>query len=43
MPVTAAAKGQDVVGFDNSDDVIIALEPVVATGVDPADVVTTVG
>lgn len=43
MPVTTALELQDVVSLDHGDDVVIALEPVVATGMHPADIVTTVG
>ena len=42
VPVTATAKCQNVISLDHRDDVIIALEPVVATGVHPSDVMTTI-
>ena len=43
MPVTTALEHQDVVSFDNSHNVIVALEPVFSTRMDPADVMATVG
>ena len=42
MPVTTAAQLQNVVSLHHSDEGVIALEPVIATGVDPADVMTAV-
>ena len=43
VPVAATAEGEDVVGLNRGDDVVVTHEPVVATRVDPADVVATVG
>lgn len=43
MPVTTSSQGEDIVSLHDRHDVIVALEPVVATGVDPADVMATVG
>lgn len=43
VPIAAPAEGEDVVRLDRGDDVIIILEPVIAGGMDPPNVVTTVG
>ena len=42
-PITTAFKHKDVVGLDAGDDIVIALEPVVAASVHPSDVMTAVG
>ena len=39
MPVTAASKSQDVVSLNCCDDVIVTLEPIISTCMDPSDVV----
>lgn len=43
MPITTTAKLQNIVSLHHGDYIVIALEPVIARGVHPADVVTTVG
>jgi len=43
VPIATAFKHKNVVGLDNGDDIIIALEPVVAASVNPTDVMTAVG
>ena len=40
VPVTTSAQAQNVFSLHYSNDVIITLEPIVATRMDPADVVT---
>jgi len=42
VPVASAAQLQNVVSLHHSDEGVVTLEPVVATGVNPADVVSTV-
>ena len=42
VPVTTATKCQNVISLDHGDNVIIALEPVISTGMHPSDVMTTI-
>ena len=43
VPITTTAKLQNVVSLHHCDYIVVALEPVIARGVHPADVMTTVG
>ena len=42
MPIATSAQSQNVFSFHGSDEGIITLEPVISTGMDPANVMTAV-
>lgn len=42
MPIATSAQSQNVFSFYGSDEGIITLEPVISTGMDPANVMTAV-
>lgn len=42
MPVTATFQHKNVVSLDNCDNVVVALEPIVTTGVNPTNIMSTV-
>ena len=42
MPVTSTTKSQNIVSLDGSDNIVVEAKPLVARGVHPADVVSTV-
>ena len=42
VPVATASQCQDIVSLHNSNNIIIALQPVVSRGVHPSNVMTTI-